>query len=175
MIEDKLSITLRNYFNYLLSNDLDLPAKQNLIRQIYLPKSNDSLHRFENCRPISITSPIYKIIDLILNKQLTSFINKNDVYKLNSSQTGFRQKIGCEVNILRYVETIRQTKELLRDKPKKLWTLFIDFKSAFDNVSQIQIFHKLKNLGVNRPLCNTIKWLYGQTEMFNGNEKSLIN
>ena len=73
------------------------------------------------------------------------------------------------------METIRQTKELLRDKPKKLWTLFIDFKSAFDNVSQIQIFHKLKNLGVNRPLCNTIKWLYGQTEMFNGNEKSLIN
>lgn len=33
----------------------------------------------------------------------------------------------------------------------------------------------MKNLGVNRPLCNTIKWLYGQTEMYNGEENSLIN
>ena len=33
----------------------------------------------------------------------------------------------------------------------------------------------MKNLGVNRPLSNTIKWLYGQTEMYNGEENSLIN
>ena len=33
----------------------------------------------------------------------------------------------------------------------------------------------MKNLGVNRPSYNTIKWLYGQTEMYNGEESSLIN
>ena len=77
-----------------------------MIRQIYLPKSDEAYNRFENCRPISITSPIYKIIDMILNDRLTSYLNHNDFYKLNSSQTGFRQKIGCEVNILRLIESI---------------------------------------------------------------------
>ena len=32
MIEDKLASTLTAYFNHLLRNDLQLPAKQNLIR-----------------------------------------------------------------------------------------------------------------------------------------------
>ena len=177
-IENRLAVNLQEYFNHLLENDLELPAKQNLIRQVYLPKSQNEYYRFENCRPISITSPIYKIVDMILNQRLTAFINSQEIYKLNSSQTGFRSKIGCEVNVLRLVETIRQTKAQFkedRQSHRNLWTLFIDFKSAFDNVSQIQIFQKLKNLGVDRALCNTVKWLYGQTEMFNGSEISQIN
>ena len=78
------------------------------------------------------------------------------------------------MNILRLMETIRQKKHQLKPG-QNLWTLFIDFKSAFDNTSQIAIFQKLKNLGVERALCNSIKWLYGQTEMFNGDTISLIN
>ena len=107
MIEDKLASTLTVYFNHLLRNDLKLPAKQNLIRQIYLPKSKDTLQSFYNCRPISITSPMYKIIDIILNERLTAFLNSDNYYKLDSSQTGFRRKLGCEVNILRLTETIQ--------------------------------------------------------------------
>lgn len=71
-----------------------------------MPKSKDKLQRFQNCRPISITSPIYKLIDIILNIKLTHFLNSDGSYKLDTSQTGFRQKIGCEVNILRLVESI---------------------------------------------------------------------
>ena len=178
LVENRLALILTGFFNHLLANDLPLPAKQNLIRQIYLPKSKDPLQRFENCRPISITSPIYKLVDIVLNKKLTAFLDSNDLYKLDTSQTGFRQKIGCEVNILRLVESIQQQKEQLRAKYKatqQLWTLFIDFKSAFDSVSQVRIFHKMKHLGMDRELCNTVKWLYGQTEMYNGRDNSLIN
>ena len=97
-----------------------------------------SRHDAKKYRPISITSPIYKLIDIILNKKLTAFLDSNDLYKLDTSQTGFRPKIGCEVNILRLTETILQQKEALREKYKanqKLWTLFVDFKSAFDSVA----------------------------------------
>ena len=106
LIENKLATTLQRYFNHLLEENKPLPAKQNLIRQIYLPKSEDQLRRFENCRPISITSPIYKVIDSILNARLTSQLNE-DGFQLNPAQTGFRSQIGCEVNILRLIETIR--------------------------------------------------------------------
>ena len=121
---------------------------------------------------------MYKIIDIIINERLTAFLNSDNCYKLDSSQTGFRRKIGCEVNILRLTETIQQQKDLLKEKYKvnqQLWTLFIDFKSAFDKVCQSQIFHKMTQLGINRQLCNSIKWLYGQTEMFNGQDHSMIN
>ena len=109
----------------------------------------------------------------MLNDRLTTHLN-DGYYRLNSSQTGFRQHIGCEVNILRLAETIRQQKQQLKPG-QNLWTLFIDFKSAFDNTSQINIFQKLKNLDLDRRLGNSIKWLYGQTEMFNGQDISLIN
>ena len=65
LIELKLAAKLADYYNYLLREDLPLPAKQNLIRQIYLPKSTETYPRFENCRPISITSPMYKLIDIV--------------------------------------------------------------------------------------------------------------
>ena len=41
MVELKLAGILTDYYNYLLRNDLPLPAKQNLIRQIYLPKTSE--------------------------------------------------------------------------------------------------------------------------------------
>ena len=46
-----------------------------------------------------------------------------------------------------------------RDEAKS-WTLFIDLKSAFDNVSHKQMFKKMEQMGINEELCNTIKWLY---------------
>ena len=116
---------------------------------------------------------MYKLIDIVLNDRLTAHLN-DGYYRLNSTQTGFRQRIGCEVNILRLSETIRQLKPTIKPG-QNLWTLFIDFKSAFDNTSQISIFQKLKKLDVERALCNSVKWLYGQTEMFNGRDISLIN
>ncbi len=98
---------MTQFFNFLLRHNLPLPAKQNLIRQIYLPKSKEALQCFANCRPISITSPIYKLMDTILQERLTTFINRDSSYALDSSQTGFRRRIGCEVNILRLLETIQ--------------------------------------------------------------------
>ena len=49
---------------------------------------------------------MYKLIDIVLNDRLTAHLNDGH-YKLDSSQTGFRQHIGCEVNILRLAETIK--------------------------------------------------------------------
>ena len=39
LVELRLAGILADFYNHLLREDLPLPAKQNLIRQIYLPKS----------------------------------------------------------------------------------------------------------------------------------------
>ena len=47
-----------------------------------------------------------------------------------------------------------------RNGEGKAWTLFIDLKSAFDNVNHEQMFEKMHDMGIDENLCNTIKWIY---------------
>ena len=89
---------------------------------------------------------------------------------MNDCQTGFRQNIGSEVNILRLIETTRDRLQQLKahpQGPKLLFTFFIDFKSAFDRVKHVELFRKLKKY-VDEPLLNTIRWLYQQTQIYDG-------
>ena len=48
---------------------------------------------------------------------------------------------------------------------KKIWTLFIDLKSAFDKVDHKILIKRLENMNINPELINTIKWLYGTTKI----------
>ncbi len=44
--------------------------KQNMLEQIYIPKDKSAYKNFNNSRPITKTSPIYKLLDTILNRRL---------------------------------------------------------------------------------------------------------
>ena len=44
----------------------------------------------------------------------------------------------CELNILRIVETIRR--KLAVRKQRKLWSMYVDLKSAFDTVDHNLLF-----------------------------------
>ena len=93
------------------------------------------MKRFSTCRPITITFPMYKILEYVLNKRLNNFLNENSNFKLDNQQTGFRRKVGTEVNILRIITATRETiKECKGSIGKTFWTMFFDFKSAFDLV-----------------------------------------
>ena len=95
------------YLNYCINNLHTLPFKQNLLEQIYIAKDDNQWKNFYNSRPITKTSPIYKLLDTILNQKLTEDLNKNGKWKLNPSQIGFRAGMGCELNILRITERIK--------------------------------------------------------------------
>ena len=73
-------------------------------------------------------------------------------------QTGFREGMGTEVNILRILGEIQRN---INKKTKEtVWTLFIDLKSAFDKVDHHILMNKLKKMEVATDLVNTIVWLY---------------
>ena len=59
---------------------------------------------FDIARPITKTSPIYKLLDTILKNRLWKEIRR--LNKMTIEQTGFVPQIGTEVNILRIVEQI---------------------------------------------------------------------
>ena len=103
-----------------------------MLEQIYIPKDNSEWKTFYNARPITKTSPIYKLLDIIMNNRLRKELWQDGKFILNNNQIGFRAKLGCELNILRLTEEIKA--RLKTRKKRKLWSLFIDLKSAFDTV-----------------------------------------
>jgi len=78
--------------------------------------------------------------------------------------------MGCELNILRITETIKM-KLQVKSHPK-IWTLFIDLKSAFDSVNHQILFRKMRELDISESLICTIEWLYNQTAI-RANDKDL--
>ena len=97
-------------------------------------------------------------MDTILNNRLNEELRKNGNFILNNNQIGFRAGLGCEINILRLVEELRI--KIKKRKNKKLWSLFIDLKSAFDTVDHEILWRKMERLGIDQNLINTIKWFY---------------
>lgn len=73
---------------------------------MFIAKDNNIYKTFINARPITITSPIYKLLDKTLKNRLTEELNPNNNFKLIKDQIGFRKNMGCEVNILRLKENL---------------------------------------------------------------------
>ena len=64
--------------------------------------------------------------------------------------------MGTEVNLLRICECLKNKIEHSKKSKKKIWSLYIDLKSAFDTVDHDIMFDKMRKLGVNIELHNTI-------------------
>ena len=54
---------------------------------------------------------MYKLLDTILNNKLNKSLNKKNGFRLEREQVGFRNGLGCEVNIIKLIESIRFKKQ----------------------------------------------------------------
>ena len=93
----------------------------------------------DNYRGISVLSPFAKIIERLLAMQITEFFELNDLF--SHSQHGFRIEHSCETAL----QTILDNWKLMFELKKKVLSLFIDFKKAFDLVKPellvLKLFH----------------------------------
>ena len=92
-----------------------------------------SLHIYDRLdpltfRPISLISVPYKIYADILNKRLSSWLERNDI--LSEEQNGFRKKRSC-LDHLYVLTSIVKNRKI---RKKDTYVCFIDAKKAFDNV-----------------------------------------
>jgi hypothetical protein len=81
---------------------------------------------------------------------------------IDINQTGFREGLGCEVNILRIIENLRSRQQSINSR--NTWIFFLDLKSAFDTVNHGILFDKMRSLGIDGDLVNSIDWFYRQTK-----------
>ena len=59
-----------------MENKDKLPFEQNLLEQIYIAKDENEWKCFHHGRPITKTSPVYKLLDTILTSRLQKQMNE---------------------------------------------------------------------------------------------------
>ena len=119
-----------------------------------------------NYRGIAIVNAIYKLVATILNTKLNTFVEENEV--IPDTQNGFRSGRSTVDNLYILDKCV---KNKLRSTGGKLYTCFIDFKSAFDTVNRNILFETLQRLQIPRELIDSIRTLYGKTTYIIDTEK----
>ena len=97
-----------------------------------------------NCfRPISILPCLSKVLEKLVNNQLTGFL---DVYIiLSGMQSGFRSGYGCVTVTLNVLNDV--TIDL--DSKQCCAAIFIDLANAFDTVDHSILVGRLRSIGVS--------------------------
>lgn len=97
-----------------------------------------------NCyRPISILPCLSKVLEKLVNKQLTNYL---DVYNILSGvQSGFRSGYGCVTATLKVLNDITSA----LDAKQCCAAIFIDLAKAFDTVDHSILAVRLGSIGVS--------------------------
>ena len=110
-----------------------------------------SRSKSENYRPVSLTSVVCKLLEILIKDHLVDFLVKNNL--INPSQHGF---LKARSYILCFLEDV--TKWVDEGSPVDI--IYLDFKKAFDKVPHQRLLLKLKVHGIGNGMINWIeKWL----------------
>ncbi|KAJ1112958.1 hypothetical protein NDU88_001218 [Pleurodeles waltl] len=113
----------------------------------------------KNFRPISLLPFPAKVIEKIVNAQLTTALETND--SLDPTQFGFRANHSTETALIAATDDIRS----LTDKGETVALILLDLSAAFDTVCHRTLIHRLSNAGIRgKALEWIISFLSGRTQ-----------
>ena len=95
-----------------------------------------------NYRPIGLLSSFNKIFEKNLCKQLTNFLQCNNV--LFKYQFGFRKLYSTTLALVEFTDKVRS----LLDEGNYVISIFVDLTKAFDTVDHEKLLYKLDRYGI---------------------------
>lgn len=126
-----------------------LPKEWKTARITPVHKSGNR-HDPANFRPISITCAASKILEHVILKHITSFLDAESI--LTPFQHGFRRGLSTVTQLLELVHDL----SLGIDSRKQIDLILLDFSKAFDRVTHQKLIYKLKLTLGNGPIINWI-------------------
>ena len=100
-----------------------------------------------NLRPISLLPLPDKILEKLVQKQLSHYLENNNI--LDENQRGFRPKHSTTDSFVKLTENIY----LAMNNREFTTVVYVDLRKAFDTVNHQILLKKLGKIGV----CNNIK------------------
>ena len=144
-------------------------------RLVPLNKVHPNIPKPDEMRPIIALSPILKLVESRFRDKLENYMTN----QMMQSQVGFVRNCGTHVNIVRLIKrclTRYNGIGNLKSKFKPKALLFIDFKSAYNNVNLDMLFaNLLTNNILDSDEVEFLRTLYSKTVLTVGNQKVEIN
>ena len=125
-----------------------VPDKLKIAKVIPVHKKDDKSDP-GNYRPISLLSMLHKILEKLMCKRLTDFLNDNNI--LYKYQFGFRAKHSTTQAVTEIVDNLLQEV----DNDKITAGIYLDLSKAFDTVDHSIVLTKLKHYGIRG---EALKW-----------------
>jgi len=127
-----------------------MPAAWKHALVLPLRKADKPGHDPLSYRPISLTSCLCKIMEKMVTKRLTWYLESNNL--LNISQSGFRKSRSTIDQIIKLQDAI------VKHMKNKGFTVavFLDFEKAYDMVWRPGLMSKVKSLGINGKMFSFI-------------------
>ena len=155
---DLVAFPLCHIFNLSIrSGIIPTKLKQAKVIPIYkmkgMPNAQDTLPT--NYRPISLLPIFSKILEKIIAKQLTEYLNENDI--LFHHQYGFQAKkstIHPMVHLLNHIGKAKNEKKVTIG-------VFCDISKGFDTISHSILIKKMEKIGIKN---QALKWFKNYLE-----------
>lgn len=111
----------------------------------------------DNYRAIAVGSCLGKLYSSILLDRFIKYRNTHSPDPIN--QLGFTKHAQTSDHLL-VIHTIASKYKKLKEK---VYTVFVDFKKAFDSVARQALFFKLAHSGITGKFYNTIRHMYSKS------------
>jgi len=170
VLKDEVAEKLEDIWDTLANETNIMPIHFDL-RLIPLNKVYPKVPKPQECRPIIVSSPLVKLLEVRVKRKLERYMVEN----LICSQTGFVPQSGIDVNQTRLVDRVRiRTAAQTPAKRTHVFGLFLDFSSAYNTVLHSRLFAKLEKVLSLREI-ELIKAIYSRSRIRLGEQSFTPN